>query len=122
MALLLAAIGIYGIVASIALGLALTRVLASLPDDAPVLFGVSATDPLTFGGVTAFLGLIALVACYVPARRAARVDPMVTLRDGSRSGAWTAARLCPLPSAAIWLLSSPTALGRDARDPALRSE
>lgn len=61
----------------------MTRVLASLPDDARVLFGVSATDPLTFGGVTAFLGLIALVACYLPARRAARVDPMVTLRDRS---------------------------------------
>jgi predicted permease len=73
----------YGIAAGLALGLVLARVMSSLPDDAQVLFGVSATDPLTFGGVTAFLGLIALAACYVPARRAAKVDPVVTLRDGS---------------------------------------
>ena len=63
-----------GVVAGIAGALVLTRFLSSL------LFGVSALDFATFAGVTLLLGLVALLACWLPARRAAKVDPMQALR------------------------------------------
>lgn len=62
----------------IALGLALALGLAQLPKS--LLYGVSATDPFTYVGIALLLLSVALVACWIPARRATRVDPLIVLR------------------------------------------
>jgi ABC-type antimicrobial peptide transport system permease subunit len=63
-----------GILIGLVGALALTRLMGTM------LYGVRPTDPLTFISVAALLGIIALLACYLPARRAMKVDPMEALR------------------------------------------
>jgi ABC-type antimicrobial peptide transport system permease subunit len=63
-----------GVLIGLLASLVSTRLMASL------LFGVSATDPLTFVGVAVLLFSVALIACYFPTRQAMRVDPLIALR------------------------------------------
>jgi putative ABC transport system permease protein len=65
----------FGVVIGIGASLAITRLTATL------LYGISATDPLTFVSVAVLLSVVTLLASYIPARRAMRVDPMIALRN-----------------------------------------
>jgi putative ABC transport system permease protein len=67
-------LALIGVVVGLAGAFALTRVMSSL------LFGVTERDPITFGVVTVLLIAVAFIACFVPARRATRVDPLIALR------------------------------------------
>jgi putative ABC transport system permease protein len=68
------AVAAIGVVIGVAAALALTRTLTGL------LYGVAANDPLTFAAMPVFVILIATLACYIPARRAAALDPLAALR------------------------------------------
>ncbi len=68
-------LALIGVVLGLAASFGLTRWLKTL------LFGISATDPLTFAGIALLLLLVALLACWLPARRATRVDPLIALRS-----------------------------------------
>jgi putative ABC transport system permease protein len=69
------ALAIIGVALGLMAALALTRVIEGL------LFSVSATDPLTFMVIALLLMFVALLACYIPARRATKVDPLIALRS-----------------------------------------
>jgi putative ABC transport system permease protein len=69
-----AKMALLGVVVGIAAAVGLMRLMANQ------LFGISSYDPLTFVSVALLLALVALVACYLPARRAVRVDPIIALR------------------------------------------
>jgi putative ABC transport system permease protein len=66
---------VIGLVLGVAGSLGLTRLMASL------LYGVGARDPATMMAVAALLAVVAVIACYVPARRATKIDPLVALRS-----------------------------------------
>ena len=68
-------LALIGIVAGTAASVVVARGIAAL------LYGTAPTDPVTFAGMIALLALVALVAGYLPARRASRIDPMVALRN-----------------------------------------
>lgn len=68
------ALAFSGVTIGLAAAFLLTRLIRSL------LFGVEATDPITFAGISLLLLLVTLVASYIPAQRAARIDPLISLR------------------------------------------
>ena len=76
---LIVAQGMTMAIVGVGIGLAAAFVVTRVIDN--LLFGVTATDPITFGGIAALLVAVSMLACYLPARRAMKVDPMVALRN-----------------------------------------
>jgi putative ABC transport system permease protein len=70
-------LAVVGIACGVTVALALAKLTTSFSD---LLYGVKATDPVTFAVIAIALLCVALLACYVPARRATKVDPMIALR------------------------------------------
>ena len=73
-------LAILGVILGLIGAYVLTKYLESWVNLSKMLFGVKVSDPLTYGGIAVLLTLVALIACYVPARRATKVDPLVALR------------------------------------------
>lgn len=69
------------VLTSIGLAIGIAAALAATRAISTQLYGIAATDPGTYAGVAALLTLVGILACYVPARRAARIDPVIALRD-----------------------------------------
>jgi ABC-type antimicrobial peptide transport system permease subunit len=84
-----AKMALVGVVAGVAIPLGLTRLMSR------VLYGVTEQDPLTFASVAILLSVVALAACYIPARRAVRVDPMMALRHEQSEQCFTEGRCAP---------------------------
>jgi putative ABC transport system permease protein len=68
-------LAVFGIMVGLGAALTLTQLIKDL------LYGIHATDPVTFGAVTVILGAVSLLACYIPARRALSIDPAILLRQ-----------------------------------------
>jgi putative ABC transport system permease protein len=73
-------LAVLGVILGLAGAYVLTKYLESWISLSKMLFGVKVSDPLTYGAIALLLTLVALIACYVPARRATKVDPLVALR------------------------------------------
>ena len=73
-------LAVIGVVLGLVGAYVLTKYLESWVQLSKMLFGVKPSDPLTYGVIAVLLTVVALIACYIPARRATKVDPMVALR------------------------------------------
>jgi putative ABC transport system permease protein len=73
-------LAVLGVILGLVGSYVLTRYLESWIGLSKMLFGVKVSDPLTYGLIALLLTLVALIACYIPARRATKVDPLVALR------------------------------------------
>ena len=73
-------LALLGVVLGLVGAYVLTKYLESWISLSKMLFGVKVSDPLTYGVIAVLLTVVALIACYIPARRATKVDPLVALR------------------------------------------